>query len=109
MNAIKTLESRGYTVISSANMWRGKLDEDCPVVYEILNPDHSEVYGANGLSINDLNKWLILADLNKKPSEKALNEVVTTIEQKEVLASKELNYDNLYNEGAEGYNPYRSN
>ena len=103
-NAIKAIEAKGYTVVASENKWLGKLNEACPTVYEILNPDHSPVYGANGIAPERLVEWL--DNLNNLS-------VSVTAESKPAAynpenAKKEKEYDSFYNEGGEGYNPYRA-
>jgi hypothetical protein len=101
---IKALEAKGYIVVKSDNMWLGKVDESCPIVYEILNPDYSAVYGANGIAPESLEKWLDLPTVCIK------NVSIKTMSAKEYAKrqKKERSYDNLYNEGTEGYNPYRT-
>jgi hypothetical protein len=102
---IKAIESKGYIVRKIDNMFQGKLDEKYPKVYEILNPDYSEVYGANSIIPECLPDWLSLPDLNKK----VIKEVPhRSSEDEKARKAKEVEYDNLYNEGAEGYNPYRA-
>lgn len=101
---IKSIEAKGYIVKASENRWMGKLDESCPTVYEILKPDYTGVYGANGISPDNLDKWLRLPELatNKNETE-ATYDATAEAERK----AKETEWDNAYNEGAEGYNPYR--
>lgn len=113
-DVIKALESKGYIVKQSENRWLGKLDENCPVVYEILNPDYSAVYGANGLSFERLEAWakdLIGLAEGEEQAAIASEEIKHSTYNKNDVAArkiKEREFDNLYNEGAEGYNPYRT-
>jgi hypothetical protein len=106
-NAIKAIEAKGYIVKASENRWMGKLDESCPTVYEILKPDYSAVYGANGIAPENLDKWLKLPELVK--AERAETETVTAYDAtaEAERKAKESEWDNIYNEGGEGYNPYR--
>lgn len=104
-STIKAIEAKGYAVVASENRWMGKLDEECPTVYKILNPDNNPVYGANGIAPEELANWLeSLEDLNETAAMKPTVYTADTAEN----AKKEKEYDNLYNEGGEGYNPYRA-
>jgi len=101
---IKAIESKGYIVKSSENKWLGKVNESCPVAYEILKPDYTVVYGANGISPDELIKWLTLPDLVNSESKPAvIHDAAVELDCK----ANEKSWDNTYNEGKEGYNPYR--
>ena len=102
-DTINTITAKGYIVNAIDNMEFGKINQFCPVVYEILKPDYTTVYGANSIAPADLVRWIDLPDLNqiKKPAP-----ITVTVADPD-RAKKERDYDNLYNEGAEGFNPYR--
>lgn len=97
--AIKALESKGYEVIARENRWLGKLSETYPIVYDIYNGS-DRVYGANAIAPESLELWLDLPSV-KKEEVKAPEETAPIEEEK----AKE--WDDCYNEGGEGYNPYR--
>jgi hypothetical protein len=101
---IKAIESKGYIIKASENKWMGKLDETCPIVYEILNPDYTNVYGASGIAPEDLKKWLDLPALMKSESKP---EIAWDAAKEAERKANEKDWDDTYNEGAEGYNPYR--
>ncbi len=103
---IKAIEGKGYIVKASANTWMGKLNEACPVVYEICTPDYIAVYGANGIHPLRLATWSetlpqLTAPKAKQPAK------AETAEARAIRQAKEKDWDEAYNEGAEGYNPYR--
>jgi hypothetical protein len=103
---IKAIESKGYIVKASENRWLGELDEACPEVYEILNSDYSEVYGANGISPEGLADWLdLLAPVGDEGGN--IIESVWDAAKEDERKANEKAWDDTYNEGAEGYNPYR--
>lgn len=107
MKSIKELEEKGYIVMATENKWMGKVDEECPVVYNILNPDYTSVYGANGIAPEDLSSWNeTLPDLTEKI--KMTSAVTLDTKGAATKKQKEIEFDNLYNEGSEGYNPYKS-
>ena len=101
---IKAIESKGYIVKACENMEMGVLNQNCPVVYKILNPDYSSVYGANGISPDSLAKWVNLPAVKAPVTDR---ETISPVKDAN-RAKMERDYDNLYNEGAEGYNPYRN-
>jgi hypothetical protein len=103
--AIKTIEDKGYIVKEYANMSMGIVSETCPAVYEIMKPDYSTVYSASGISPNCLSYWAeTLPQLTeaKTPAIKAFDAAADADRRK-----KEREYDEMYNEGGDGYNPYR--
>lgn len=108
---IKAIEDLGYVVIESENRWLGKLNEKNPVVYEILKKDYSIIQGAKGMGVNGLANWLEMLTEEAAAMKTAVKETATiataTMTEVERIA-KEKAFDNLYNEGAEGYNPYRA-
>ncbi|MDP4117680.1 MAG: hypothetical protein Q8873_00605 [Bacillota bacterium] len=105
-DAIKALEAKGYIVKAYENRSAGILSETCPIVYEIMRPDYSPVYGANAVSPDNLVNWLFLRDLNAKARSAEAHPTFDAKKDAERMA-KERGWDNIYNEGAEGYNPYR--
>lgn len=100
---IAAIEAKGYNVRKMENIEMGIVNELCPVVYDIFDQDYSQVYGANGIAPDQLSNWLSLPVINRKSSE------IETIDQQAESDRKtaEKNWDSVYNEGAEGYNPYR--
>lgn len=56
-NAIKDLEAKGYIVKAVANMEMGKLNTQYPIVYDIMTPDYTDVYGANGIAPEMMDAW----------------------------------------------------
>ena len=103
-NTIKAIENKGYIVKAEENMWLGKLNEECPVVYNIMAPNYTTVYGASGVAPESLAMWAdSLPELNAPSSKATTHNAGNEAER----ASKEREWDNLYNEGGEGYNPYR--
>jgi hypothetical protein len=104
-DAIKIIEDKGYIVKEQANMSMGIVSETCPVVYEIMMPDYSTVYGAGGVAPDCLSDWAetlpqIMAV--KTPAIKAFDADADADRRR-----KEREYDEMYNEGGDGYNPYR--
>ncbi len=110
---IAKIEKYGYKVRKYANMWKGKLVEECPVVYEIYDAKtYQTLYGAGTVGPESLEKWLSWmverygekADIEPKTAE------TKAVSSKPVKpdVEKERAYDRLYNEGGEGYNPYRT-
>ena len=86
-------------------MSMGIVSETCPVVYEIMKPDYSTVYGAGGVSPDSLSYWadtLSQIVAAKTPAIKAFDADADADRRK-----KEREYDEMYNEGGDGYNPYR--
>jgi hypothetical protein len=106
-DAIRTLEAKGYRVIEIENKWMGKIDESCPVVYKIIDQEYETVYGCGGVepeTLTDLAESL--PDLAPKAATTEKAHIATDAERAE-RAKKAKEYDDLYNEGGEGYNPYR--
>jgi len=105
--AISKIEAHGYMVHSRENRYLGMLCEECPVVYEILKSDYSTLYGSaeaivrfsEGLEDStDVSEDMDHEDahITKPPMETAVRQAM------------EREYDDCYNEGEEGYNPYRT-
>ena len=108
MTAIEKLESKGYSVVKSANTYLGILNEKCPVVYDIYNPDSTRVYGSNSCSPETLQMWAdTLPDANDEREEDHIAPALASAQEADRKA-KEIEWDNLYNEGKDGYNPYRA-
>lgn len=105
--AIATLERKGYIVSKYDNMSFGKLVESCPIVYDIYNPDHTHVYGSNSTAPEQLPVWAeSLRDLTaiKTPREITYRTAAEEADRRR----KEREYDEINNDGGEGYNPYRA-
>lgn len=104
---ISKIEAKGYIVKARENTWMGKLDAECPTVYEILRSDYSTVYGANGIGPDELDKWLdTLSDLTAEKPIVASDTAYDPCKEAQ-RKTKEREWDAIYNEGGEGYNPYR--
>ena len=71
------------------------------MVYKILNPDYSSVYGAKWDIPDSLAKWVNLPAVKAPVTDR---ETISPVKDAN-RAKMERDYDNLYNEGAEGYNP----
>lgn len=100
--AISKIETKGYRVVATENRWLGKLDENDPVVYDIYKPDNTIVYGSNGTSARGLMHWAnSLQEAKKKTPPQEIKNAKSYDE------AKAKYFDWLYNEGGEGYNPYR--
>ena len=114
-NIIAKIEKYGYKVREHANIERGKLHEECPVVYAIYDAEtYQTLYGAGSVAPESLEKWLtwmIGRYGDKTDSESKADETTETTETTERVKAdvvKEREYDLIYNEGGEGYNPYRT-
>lgn len=102
---IAAIEAKGYNVRKMENIEMGVVNELCPVVYNIYDQDYSPVYGANGIAPEQLSNWLSLPAINRKSSKTDAVGIDQQAESERKVAEKD--WDNVYNEGAEGYNPYR--
>lgn len=115
--AIQVLEAKGYTVRSYDNYELGKLNEDCPVVYEINNADGDTLYGFGCcreeavINFAKLRAESVSADTEHDEEIAELEEVIAKAERQEALPSEAekaewlREYNNAYNEGGEGYVP----
>ena len=107
-DAIRALEAKGYSVIPSENKWLGKLNENCPVVYKIIDQDYETVYGCGGVGRETLIELVeSLPDLTAPKATITTKTRIMTDAEKAERARKAKDYDDMYNEGGEGYNPYR--
>lgn len=102
---IAAIEAKGYNARKMENIEMGVVNELCPVVYNIYDQDYSQVYGANGIAPEQLSNWLSLPAINRKSSKAETNDINQQAESDRKASEKD--WDNVYNEGAEGYNPYR--
>lgn len=119
-NAIKAIEAKGYKVHGYDNYEMGKLNEQHPYVYEILDEDYCKVYGYGccGEEAVIYFAQVILGDnLECADDEKAeeiahLEKIIAKAEQQAEIPTKEEKaeqlraYNNLHNEGGEGYVPW---
>ena len=105
--AISTLKSKGYKVYPVENIYLGVSDKECPIVYDICYANSQAVYGANSASPESLAIWA--ENLKKTEPKESISEWLKRYASEEIKSdpAKEKEYDNTYNEGAEGYNPYR--
>lgn len=119
-NAIQAIEAKGYKVHGYDNYEMGKLNEQHPYVYEVLDDNYYTVYGygccgeeqviyfaqvilgANVESAGDEQAEEIarLEKIIEKAEQQ--KEIPTTAEKAEQLRA----YNNLHNEGGEGYVPW---
>lgn len=107
--AIETLEANGYIVKAEDNMSMGELNKECPVVYKIMRSDYSTVYGAGSVGPDQLADYVATLVPAVEEAEEVATETVVaeTTEEKAIRRAKEIEWDKTYNEGGEGYNPYR--
>lgn len=91
--AIQALEKNGYIVRAYDN----------PAVYEIMHGDRSTVYGYGTCSAEQVMRFAA------KTCEAEAQNIETDEPAPFYRAdqNKEREYDQAYNEGGEGYNPYR--
>ena len=104
---IEALETRGYSVHKYDNYEMGVRSKTLPVAYEILDADYNTVYGYGTCDVEQLTKFLAWVEATA-PSETKSDEPTresTMIDMERQV--KEREYDEIHNEGAEGYNPYR--
>lgn len=104
--AIETIEAKGYIVRSYENREFGRLNEEQPVAYEIMRSDYSAVYGYGTCSAEQVMRFAARTCSASENSET----VAETAEPTSAYGTdqgKEREYDLVYNEGGEGYNPYR--
>lgn len=119
-NAIKAIEAKGYKVYGYDNYEMGKLNEKHPYVYEILNEDYSTVYGygcCGEEAVIYFAQVILGAEIESENDEQAeeiarLEKIIKKAEQQNELptkaekAAKLKAYNNLHNEGGEGYVPW---
>lgn len=103
--AIQALEKNGYIVRTYDNYKFGKRSETLPVAYEIMHSDYSTVYGCGTCDAEQ-----VIHFANNKCKDKVDNAATKAEEITPLYGAdqeKEQEYDQIYNEGGEGYNPYR--
>ncbi len=109
--AISKIEAHGYMVHSRENRYLGMLCEECPVVYEILKSDYSTLYGYGTCSAEAIVRFSegledstdVSEDMDHEDAHITKPPMETAVRQ-----AMEREYDDCYNEGEEGYNPYRT-
>lgn len=108
---IAQIEKYGYKVKEYANIEKGKLNEECPVVYKIYDAKtHQTLYGAGTVGPKSLEKWLawMVERYGEKTDEVSKDVEDVEVETVKADVEKEKEYDRVYNEDGEGYNPYRT-
>lgn len=108
--AIETIEAKGYIVRSYENREFGRLNEEQPVAYEIMHSDYSTVYGYGTCDAEQVMRFAKDHCSSTDETDGATAETTGTIldaQRRIANQKKEREYDLIYNEGAEGYNPYR--
>ena len=105
--AISTLKSKGYKVYPVENAYLGVVNKECPIVYDICYANSEAVYGASSASPESLPMWA--ETLEKAEPKESISDWLKRYAIAEIKSSpaKEKEYDDTYNDGAEGYNPYR--
>lgn len=109
--AIATIEAHGYIVRSYENRYLGKLNEECPIAYEIMRGDYSTLYGYGTCSAEQVVRFaegLEDPDDTVEDADHEDDNATETPVEPEALQAMEKEYDDCYNEGEEGYNPYRT-
>lgn len=104
--AIQALEKNGYIVRAYENCEFGKRSETLPVAYEIMHSDYSTVYGYGTCSAEQVMRFA--AENCEDGAQNA--ETAEAAEPAPLYGAdqgKEREYDQAYNDGGEGYNPYR--
>lgn len=98
-SAIEALETAGYKVETYEH-------SECGTAYEILYSDNSPVYGFGTCDEETIVR--AASTLRKNITDEEKNDKVTEAAPLYgANAEKEMEYDDTYNEGGEGYNPYR--
>lgn len=118
--AIRAIEEKGYTVRSYDNYEMGKLNEEYPVAYEIIDAEGYTVYGYGTCHDNQIFYFaqaILGLNLDSADDEQAAKiarlekviekagqqkEMPTKVEKAEYLRA----YNNLHNEGGEGFSPW---
>lgn len=99
--AIKTIEAKGYIV-------RTYEDREAGQVYEIMHSDHSTVYGYGTCNTEQVIRFASnICDKNNDSKNKTTDNSTKISPNYRKNQEKEKEYDLIYNEGGEGYNPYR--
>ena len=103
---IKAVEANGYIVRAYENREFGKLNQELPVAYEIMNADYTTVYGMGTCDAEQLVRFA--GRMEAAEGEKEIEGTETAYAPLYGAdPEKEQEYDDTYNEGGEGYNPYR--
>lgn len=119
-NAIKAIEAKGYKVHGYDNYEMGKINEQHPYVYEILDDDYCKVYGYGCCGEEQVIYFaqvILGVNVESADDEKAeeitrLEKIIAKAEQQNEIptkaekAEKLRAYNNLHNEGGEGYVPW---
>lgn len=101
--AIQALKKSGYIVRVYENYEFGKRSETLPIAYEIMHSDHSTVYGYGTCDAEQVIRFA--AETCKAEVQSAETAKLAPLYGAD--QEKEREYDQTYNEGGEGYNPYR--
>lgn len=106
--AIQALEKNGYIVRAYENCEFGKRSETLPVAYEIMHSDYSTVYGYGTCDAEQVMRFAanacnVATDADNDADAETAEPAPLYGEDQD----KEREYDQAYNEGGEGYNPYR--
>lgn len=104
--AIQALEAKGYIVRKYDNYDLGKRSEVLPVAYEIMRDDYSTVYGYGTCDEEQVMRFAASVCDTSDEAESRADEAEPAPLYGD-NQEKEREYDLTYNEGAEGYNPYR--
>lgn len=109
--AIQAIEKSGYIVRAYENYEFGKRSDTLPVAYEIMHSDHSVVYGYGTCDAEQVMCFAVNAcNVTTDADDDVDAETAETAEPAPLYGAdqaKEREYDQVYNEGGEGYNPYR--
>lgn len=106
--AIQALKTKGYIVRQYDNYEFGKRSETLPVAYEIMHDDYSTLYGYGTCDAEQVMRFA--AGICSDPSTTEAETEIETTEPAPFYGTdqkKEREYDQAYNEGGEGHNPYR--
>lgn len=103
--AISSINKCGYIVKAEENLEFGKVNEKRPVVYSIMHSDWSIVYGFG--SCDDEQVIRFAAEHCGRSAEDETDGKTSETKFAHPDQEKEKKCDLVYNEGEEGYNPYR--
>lgn len=103
---IRTLTRRGYTLEASENRFRGVLDKENPIVYNIRLANGASI--ASNILPAELGKFVRERSKNPKPKRSTSPKAKTeSASERTERLQKARDWDRTYNEGGEGFNPYR--
>lgn len=107
--AIRKIEKSGYIVWAYENRDFGRLNEKLPIAYAILHSDYSTVYGLGTCDAETVMRFAsAYCDGSTGVVETTTEKIkIKTAQERAAEQEKEREYDLTYNEGGEGYNPYR--